>query len=420
MAVIQKNKDHWIFFFLFPFIAFITAIRRYRAPWARNVSWAFIVFFGFTLGLSKELSSGEETADITRYSSEMKVYNKMNLSFTDIVKLYEDNDDFDILRLTLAIVISRFTDSEQILFAVYGLIFGFFFSRNLWYLFDGIKNKLKSSTIILLSVFFLINPFWNINGFRFWTAVHIYVYGLLPFLMEGKKNKLWVSALSIFVHFSFMLPLGILGIYLILKNKTIIYFVFFIFSIFVSGINVKIFNEAVEENISENIAERTAAYRDEDNVEEFRLGTSETNKQPNSWHARFYTGALHYSLLICMVWLFFKRSILKKIDPGLLSTLSFSLLFWGVGNIMSSLPSGGRFLNIAYLSATSLVIFCLQKTERGSSIDKMARLLSPAFLFYAIVAFRVGLYFISVNTIIGNPILIFFTDYNFSLNDLIK
>ncbi len=420
MPVAQKNTDHWIFFFLFPFIACITAIRRYKAPWARNILWAFIVFFGFTLGLAQELSTGEDTADITRYAGEMKVYNKMSLSFTDIVKLYENNDDFDVVRLTLAIVISRFTDSEQILYAAYGFIFGFFFSRNFWFVLDRIKTKLKSAGIILLCVFFLINPFWNINGFRFYTAVHIFIYGLLPFLFEGKKNKLWVCVASIFVHFSFILPLLILGVFIVLKNKTIIYFLFFISSIFVSGINVKTFNATVEENVSQSLADRTLTYRDEDRVEEYRSGTSETNQPASSWHARFYSQALHVSLMISIIFLFFKRSKIKLMDPRFISSLSFTLLFWGVANIMSSLPSGGRYLNVAYLSATPLLIFCLQKTNEGSSIDRLIKLLSPAFLFFSLVALRVGFYFISVNTIIGNPILIFFTDYNFSLNDLIK
>jgi hypothetical protein len=48
-------------------------------------------------------------------------------------------------------------------------------------------------------------------------------------------------------------------------------------------------------------------------------------------------------------------------------------------------------------------------------------LVSPALFLFIVVAVRIGLYSMSVTSIMGNPILaFFFTEQNISLNDLMR
>src|SRR5699024_1226601 len=92
----------------------------------------------------------------------------------------------DILRTIIALAVSRFTASQSVLTLVYGIIFGFFFSRNMWFVLERFKGKIRLITILLFCCFFLVIPIWDINGFRFWTAAHIFVYGVLQFLFDEK------------------------------------------------------------------------------------------------------------------------------------------------------------------------------------------------------------------------------------------
>ena len=194
----STNTDsHWILFLILPFFAGIAAIKRFRAPWAKNIIWAFIIFYGFTYAIGKESNND----DINRYAEELHSLYGKSLTFHQAVNLFKEGEEVDILRTLLAIVISRVTDSHEILTGVYALSFGFFYTRNIWYLLDRLRGNIKPLTVILIAVFVLINPFWNINGFRFNTAVHIFFYGLLPYLYEGKRRMLIVSALSLLVHF---------------------------------------------------------------------------------------------------------------------------------------------------------------------------------------------------------------------------
>ena len=421
MAVTYSNNNHWYLFLLSPFITGILAIKNYRSPWAKNIIWAFVVFYGFTFGMSQESTLGNQSADITRYSRELKDFYKKDLSFSKIVKLYRNNDDIDILRLTLAIAISRVTDSQQVLTAIYGLIFGFFYSRNIWFVLDRIKGKIKPVALLLLVAYILVDPIWNINGFRFNTAVQIFIYGLLPFLFEGKKKGIIIGSLSFLVHFSFLLPIAALVLYSLLGNRTILYFIFFIASIFTSAINITVVNDVIDENAPEALADRTATYRNEDRVENFREGTGFADTSASSWHLLYYLKALHYSIMAFLIFLFYKRKIIEQNNSNrLLNSLSFALLFWGVANIMNSLPSGSRFFAVAALAALPMLILYIQNLPKEKYLSKKVIFASPALLLFIIVSIRIGFYSLSVNTFLANPIILFITDYNFALNDLIK
>jgi hypothetical protein len=411
--------SHWYLFLLSPFLTAILAVWSYKASWAKNIIWAFIVFFGFTFGTASESSTGSKTSDVFRYTNELAEMHKKNLTFPQIQKLYKNNDDIDILRLTLAIGVSRFTDSSKILLGIYGLIFGFFFSRNIWFVLERLEGVIKPLTILLLIVFFLINPIWNINGFRFYTATNVFIYGLLPYFFEKKKKGLFISLFSFLIHFSFIIPIGVLLLYLLAGNRPLIYFALFIASIVTSEIDIKSVNTWVDANAPKAMSERTSGYRSEDEVKRFRQG-AQSKEQPVNWYATFYFKALNWSVMAFLIYLFFKRKVLLQLNPRFLNMLSFSLLIWTLANIMSSLPSGIRFSTVAALTTFPLIVFYVHYNYREKNLKQIARYLVPLLLLFVIVSIRNGFYFLSINTFLGNPVIALFADYIFPLNDLIK
>lgn len=422
---LQASDSHWFLFIVFPFFSLITAVRSFRASWAKNIVWAFVVFYGFTFAIGKESSDN----DINRYVGELKEMYLKDFSVNEFVNFFTESGEVDLARTLIAIIVSRFSQNQQVLTAVYGFIFGFFFTRNLWYIFDRLKGNLKWLSIIMLLIFFLVNPFWNINGFRFNTAAHIFIFGLLPYLVENKKKSLVFCFLSILMHFSFLLPVGILLVYLALGNRLTAYFVFFIISTFISSINITKFNTFLEDHLPEVFLERSKKYTEEDKVIEFReVRDDETGFAASqvedaivqNWYVVYYNKGLYgsISLILIAMYAFGRRRLLTS--QWLLNMYCFSLLIFGVANIMSSLPSGERFLMIALLVSVALIIFYIQNQPYERYINNCVLIITPALVLYAIVALRTGLYSISLTTILGNPALAIFTDYNLSLNDLIK
>ncbi|MBK7107889.1 MAG: hypothetical protein IPH61_01695 [Bacteroidetes bacterium] len=196
------------------------------------------------------------------------------------------------MRTIISITLSRFTNSQIALTTVYAFIFGFFYSRNLFFLIDNLKEKWKYGVLFLMIVFSLIVPIWDINGFRMYTAAHLFIYGLLPYLFFGNKKYLWFCAFSPLVHFSFVLPVIVLFIYLLAGNHIHVYFILFILSMIFPVLNLNWFNQNFERYLPEVFIDRTLGYRTENTVILYREGLGIGLQ----WYALWYGKALGYAI----------------------------------------------------------------------------------------------------------------------------
>jgi len=356
-------------------------------------------------------------SDITRYIRQLELFHQIPFDASTAIGYYQDSREIDILRLFIAITVSRFTGNGYILVIIYGIIFGYFFSRNLTYIISKLRGKLKVITIALIVIFFLLNPIWNINGFRFWTATHTFLYGLLPFLLEGKKKPLlWCLATPFVFHFAFFLPLGILGAYLFLGNRITLFYTFFIISLFISEINIKWVGNTIEQFAPTRLAERTEGYFYKDKIEAYQ-----TKDERLSWHARYYRKGLHWSLSLLLIVLYWKSKKILLTDKTLLNILAFTYLLYGVANIVSNIPSGIRYLILANMLAAAFLAIYLQNNRQERIVRELVRMTFPLLVLFIIVAVRTGFYQMSITTLIGNPIFSLFTmGENIPLNTLIK
>lgn len=406
---------NWVLFFINPFVSMVLSFRDYSAPYAKNLFWAFCVFYGLTFAIGNE-SSGN---DIIRYLVELqRLHLKTDFTVSDAILYFKESGEVDFIRITISYIISRFTDSQAVLTIVYAIIFGFFYSRNIWYVLGLLRGKLTTLEKILLLSVILVIPIWFINAFRMWTAFHVFMYGLLPFLFENKKSKLIFVFISFFIHFSFLLPISIVLIYLVLKNQLKLYFIFFILSIFISNLNIGVINQYIEKYVPEAIDERSSSYRTEDRVEQVRDSIYNSNK---NWYSVWYRKLLRYSLIIVIIYFFTLANRLIKFIPEWRKLFSINLLFFSFANIMLDLPSGGRFLNLPIFLSLLMIILYLNNFKDDIRFKNLINFLIPSFLLFVIVSIRIGLYSTSLSTIIGNPIFAIFTaGDNISINDLIK
>jgi len=410
----KKNYFYAIVAFLLsPFLSAVAAFRNYRRPWAKNMFWAFCVFYGFTFAIGAE-SSG---SDIVRYAAQLEDLYEVNMTFTKAIDYFAYSGEIDILKTIIILSLSRITDSQAILTLVFAFIFGFFLSRNLWYIMERLEGKILPVTILLLASFFLVNPIWHINGFRMWTAAHIFIYGLLPYLCEGKKKGVWIACSSILVHFAFIVPVLLLLGYIFLGNRLTLYFFFFVSTFFISGINMTLFNTVTESYAPEIVQERTSSYRSESAVAK----RSSPGGPTRVWYARWYKKALNWSLSGFMIVFFLKKRKFIQSHQSWLSLVSFTLLLYGTANILMFIPSGGRYLNLAFLCALPLCIFYVQNIARERLLKRYIYVAAPALFLFVVVSTRIGLYSLSASSILGNPLIAFFTaGENYSLNDFLK
>jgi len=399
----------WILFLIWPLLATASAFRNFDQKWAKNVFWAFCAFYGFAFAIGSE----SQGSDIVRYVAS---YQSLHGVEVNLISYIQESQRADYFSNVIAIILSRFTDSQPMLTLVYGIIFGFFFSRNIWYILERLEGKLLPVTIILLICFFLVNPIWRINGVRMWTATHIFLYGLLPFLCEGKKKGVLISAASILVHFSFILPVTVLMAYVFLGNRLTIYYAFFISTFFIAEIDITTFNEYVERFLPEPFVDRSESYRREGAVEQYREAEME-----GRWYANWYRPALGYAIMGFLSILYFRSRTFFDDNRVWMNLFCFTLLFYGVASLMSSIPSGQRFLILANLCALALIILYLQNQPRERFMQQYIYITLPLLLLFIIVSIRTGLYFTGATTVLGNPIIAILTaGSDISLNDVMR
>lgn len=400
-------------FLVWPLLSVVSAFLNYKSSWGKNILWAFVAFYGFSFAIGAENSN----SDIVRYAAHTEYLHTIPMGLSEAIEYYRNSGQIDVISTFLSITISRFTANQTILTLIYGIIFGFFFSRNIWYVLERLEGKIKPITILLFACLFLVVPIWNMNGFRFWTAAHIYIYGLLPLLFEGKTNRVFITFLSIMMHYAYLVPVGVLMGYMVFGNRLTLYFMFFAATFFISEINLSSFNNIIENYAPEIVQERSSSYRLESKVETYREGED----SGTVWYVQWYGRALKWSVMGFLVVLYIKGRSFFEDKQGWLRLLCFTLLFYGVANLFSSLPSGGRYLSIANMMALALIILYIQNNKQEIVMERFAWFATPALLLYIIVAFRIGLYSMSATAILGNPVIAaFFMGEHISLNDVIR
>ena len=414
VSTIRRNS---LFLFLaWPFFTLIYAIRNYQANWAKDIIWLFVVFHGLTITIH---DVGEEKRDANRYRDKFVKMAAKSVTFQNITSLFytedEDTQYVDVLELIIIYIVSRFSANYHVLFAVFGLIFGYFYSRNIWYLIEKAGGKLARENIPIIFTFAFIVGFWEINGFRFYTAVHLFFYGALPYLLEGNKKRLWFSAIAMLMHFSFVAPVGILLIYLLLRNRTNVYFALFITTFFVKELNVGQVGEFLSNNLPEIFLPRVKNYTSDAYLEVLDVLSSRGN-----WYIKLYDDALKWSVVSFLIVIFMTgKGFLKKYN-GLQNLFSFTLLFYSFANIFALMPSGGRFIALANLFSVAIIFMYVQFAPRVKLLRRVILLALPALGLFSIVSVRVAIDTMGFFSILGNPILSSFIDADITIIEVVK
>ena len=397
-------KNAFFYFIFCPFIGFIQAIKNYRSSWAKPTIIAFVAFFGLSMVKN-------DTVDSSRYIQKLEVMHASNKSFENLQASFYDETDgqADIYVPLVTYLFSLFTVNGNLLFLFYGLVFGYFYANNIWLVLGESQGRLRWEQFLLLATFSMIIGFWDVNGVRMHTAAHVFFYGSFIYLYHNKKKGLLIAACSMLVHFSFILPFGLLVLYSLVRlNYRFLYF-FYVASFFIAELNVPIIRTTLESYAPGFLLPKVTTYLSDGYIEVITDEYSNAN-----WYAVYYLKILSYFNLIFVSILFFKA----KLSLPSSKLLGFSLFFLAVANIASLLPSGSRFLAVALLFSIALLFIEVAKNSEPV-LTKNVKKLSIILVFFCIVSIRILFNYFNLTTL-TNPIVVAFTNINVPLIDLIK
>jgi hypothetical protein len=386
--------------FIWPFGIMLAALRHWKSPWSKNVFWLFCIFMGLTYVIAEEGGN-----DSDRLNRQFISFVYSDLSFSELWdSFYSEGTKYaDIASPLIIYFVSRITHNPSILFAVFGLIFGYFYSRNIWYILDRLKGNIVGVDLLFILTMGLLNPLWSIGNFRFFLAAHIFLYGTLPYFLEKNHKRLIMAALSVFIHWSFVFPVAVFILFVFLKNRLNLYFSLFIFSAFIKELDLEMVKSILLTFLPDFLPEvydiRVMSYANTSLAESISI-----ENQGYAWYIPYSDIVIKWVVYAFIIYVYFYgKEILKEI-PRLAELLCFSLLLYGLGNIFSLVPSGERFIMIANTFLFPFIILFMNAAPIIKGLTLLRYLSIPALLLYCIVELRVGTDSFGLMTLIGNPL----------------
>lgn len=383
---------------IWPIMGLIMALKHYNKFNTKNIILVFCVLYGFTFVINEEM-------DGDRYAERLK--NDYGKPFSDsafnehITGLYETSLDF--VQPLINFVISRVTDSHHVLFAVYALVFGYFWLKSIDFVNKRFQMDRNELTILYTIFFISLIPIFNINGFRMWTAAWIFIYGALHVVVNKDWRYLLISLAACTVHFSFLTANVILILWFFLGNHKWVYLSLALITFAISELDLSVVRSYTQ-MISPALESKANAYASDayaDKVAQLRGN--------DAWFMQLSPILTRYLLLFNLLFMIFV-STKKKLPKSELNLLSFTLLFLAYANIASLVPSGGRFVTVYSVFAAILSIILVSKYYY-SRLDAPYRLISlGVVLLSVLITLRVAAP--SINTILFAPSILIAFGYD--------
>lgn len=375
----SKNEVFGHFLFLLnPFLTFFLVITRYSTKWSKNLLWLSCSYYGYAVHVTPEY-----TGDAIRYVNKFKMHAVDGLTYESLFQgLIEFNsvNYLEIVERFISYSVSLITSDYKILFVVYAILFGYFLSRNIDYVIKNL-NIHGWYKVFVVSFLFLLNPIWNINGFNFWFATQVFIYGYLPIVLENKYKFSIFVLLTPFIHYAYLLFIPIIALFYLIKYINIKnYFYVYLLSFLIISIDLTIFDSIFRRLAPELIYLQVYNY----------LNPELTQGSGGRFLNIFNEVSLYsLNLLFITVYLEYKKRITTDYRLEELIKLSFYLT--ACFNVLSVIPSVGRFLVVCQWLLVISVFYYFGMVRYKTKIKK--------YFFYALPFLLIGF---------TNEILLFF------------
>lgn len=413
----RENRSSWVVFFLFPVLSLFEAIRNFRNPSAKNWFWFFCAFYGLVHIYMPDGSYGVVGADSVRYAITLERMYNSNLTWEVLKDTFYDgsNGGTDIFQPIVTFLVSRFTDNAHILFCVFAVVFGFFYSRNVWYVLSKCPQKPGFQLSIFIIALALLTPIWQINGVRMWTALQVFMFGFLPYILDNDKSKIWWSYCAFLFHFSFLILTALLLIYQFVPHKRLPFLILFIITFFVGELDLAVIRENLLGLGLTAFDAKINTYTADHVLENMR------NSADNySWHVILANNMSKYIYQSIIVVSYFAIERVGQSRRKLWTDLfCAAALFYSFANIVASVPSGGRFALPAQMLSIILAIMLLPSLRRGF-IHLLYTIAAWGLVFPIIFSIRAGMDFWGISLLITNPITCWFLEDNTPIIEFIK
>ena len=399
----NKAVGAWFAGLFFPIIGFIYALFH---PTSKNYKVLFVLLFTF-LGIAftfTEASSG----DAVRYVMNFYAARTMRgIGFFEYFRLRPEKQQIDFYSSFMLWFISRFTGDYRVFLGMLALVYSLFFAANIQYVVRRIQTNSYSVFLLILLVF---APKMMLLTHRWWTALQVFLFGALPVLFEKKYSKLfWCFAAAIIFHFSFVYPLILLLLALILPKKTLWpYLLLFVVSSTMNSFDFSFITPYMNLLFPDAIADRTTGYIESEILEHSLF--SQTGKY-----------VMNIANVVLSLAIYFSNRESIKNNKTLRQLYTVTLLIGSFSMLASLTQWGGRYLNLSNMLFVIFYLVYLSEEVNYKRSIQVFQLVSPLFLYFIFFQIRGALSSIGpLQFFLGNCITTWFLHDSQSVLDFIK
>ena len=392
MQFFMKNKLTVLsipILFILPWISYLISLINLKSRISAFIFIFFAGFFGYSIGFTNT------SVDSYRYAEAFMRFERPD-SYLSIIQMYLDGELRDIYRNSLFYIVSFFSRSANVVYALAGLIYGSLAYLSLRIYIYERGSQTNRYTLVLALIFITYCSLSNINAFNFNTAALLAFCSTYNLIIKNKKIWLIGIFLTPLMHYSFalfipvilILKLGMPFTYNSVKVNTIVFYVFivtFILSFFLSTNLFDISFISRLDILPGGITNRID-YVNSDDVSEIvenRVGNSLFLKVLS-----YFNNLISFYVLIVVLYI---NKYIKNNNTGgfveINMLFTFVLLYYSFAHIAISFPSGSRFMAIGHM----FLVLLLSRFYRIYNTDKIKRL-----IFIALLPFMFNILFINI------------------------
>ena len=379
-------------FLISPALSMLVALTRIvESKNSRNILWAFCCFYGFAFYL--DLNSG---VDAIRYREMLVDMHRSGISFSTLrSSFYEEGQlTYDLYQPIVTFLVSRVTDNFQILYGIFGFVFGYFYSRVIGFFIDQLIFRPKPLEYLLLfSVAFTQNIGSSLNGVRMYTALFVFLFGALYYWQTSRKIYLAIAVSSVFVHFSYALPIALLIFLPSIQRLSLLVYLFFVGSFVFTTIQLEFLQSAVQ-SLPLGIDWRVRGYLQ---------GMDPDRELPFVVRIDVWLLRLFRIVAVTHLFLIWNRRELRKMIP-----LIFCMTLVGIINLLGEVGSISRFLAVCDILLIGQILIHVNENYDRPESRMAGGAVACLTLLHSLLGIRFFLGYSSMNLLIGNLLTIWF------------
>ncbi len=382
-----------LLFIIWPFGAFLFALSKYNQKESQFIVVLFTGLFGYSM------IAESASLDIFRVLKLAGIYSGISsLQIIEIVTgLYgpEPDNAIDIYKDLIAFIVSRFTTNGNILFMVYGLVYGWVYVKSLDTLVaeERIKGIIPAILLLSFSIAFGMD---QLAGVRFATAAYVLFFGLFHLIKTHEKKYLIIASLSILIHFSYLSVIVVFILFFLIQKYHKLIYAIVIFSFISAGFLQDSINEIIS-FLGGSIEERATIYTQ-----------MAENKQNIVWYVGLREEMMTIYALVFIVYTNINKGKFK-VTVFSEKLLYFSLMLLTLSNFTNHIQHAGYRYSFVFIMFFMSYVYVFFLANKGSKAIRVLSLMAvPFFLLQFLYVVRSVLFYSSPMLYLGNIFMVFF------------